>query len=114
MQRHPIGALLHQHADAVGAGKRRKMLRHSDANAVEVQRAAKRLSERHQPLELFGPTLRFLGCQFRGHGLRLLLMVAADLVENKRANQQHQRRQQSQAGLQLDLADIVEHPRNRG
>ena len=66
--------------------------RHRHADAVEVECASERLAERHEPLELVGAMLRVFGRELRGGGLRLLLMVSAELVEHERAGQQHQRR----------------------
>ena len=56
---------------------RRQMLRHRHADAVEVERASKRLAERDQPLELVGAMLRVLGRELGRLGFRLLLMASA-------------------------------------
>ena len=112
-QREPFGALLHEDPDLVGAGNRRQVLADGDADAVEIQGAAERLPERHQPLELLGALLGVPGRKLSRMRFRLLLMIPAILMEEERRGQQHQRRHQRQPALPLDLARVVEAARNR-
>ena len=92
----------------------RQVLANRDADGVEVERAAQRLAERDEPLELFGAMLRCPGGHFRRPRPSLDPGdVAAVLVKHEGAGQQDQRRHQRQAALPLDLARVVQQARDR-
>ena len=81
---------------------------------VKVERAASAWPNATSRLELFGAMLGVLGRPFRR--LRpwpAARWLSAVLMEEEGAGQQHESRHQRQPALPLDLARVVEQPRNR-